>query len=111
MRHTYWSLFVCSITHTFIHVFTMMHAALIPVFAHLPLIFSNVMKQEMSDYMKERVFDPIGIGNLSWDVQGGSGFIGPYTNAHTGIHVSARELALLLSYVAQRSLERTADHS
>ena len=32
MRHTYWSLFVCSITHTFIHVFTMMHAALIPVF-------------------------------------------------------------------------------
>lgn len=51
------------------------------------------MKQEMSDYMKERVFDPIGIENLSWDVQGGSGFIGPHTNAHTGIHVSARELA------------------
>lgn len=43
--------------------------------------------------MKERVFDPIGIENLSWDVQGGSGFIGPHTNAHTGIHVSARELA------------------
>jgi len=32
MRYAYWSLFVCSITHTFIHVFTMMHAALIPVF-------------------------------------------------------------------------------
>jgi len=82
-----------------------------PVFAHLPLIFSNVMKQEVGEYMKERVFDPIGIENLSWDVQGGSGFIGPHTNAHTGIHVSARELALLLSYVAQRSLERAADHS
>ena len=47
----------------------------------------------MSDYLKERVFDPIGIENLSWDVQGGSGFIGPHTNAHTGIHISARELA------------------
>lgn len=26
-------------------------------------------------------------------MQGGSGFIGPHTNAHTGIHISARELA------------------
>jgi len=50
----------------------------------------------MSDYMKERIFDPIGIENLSWDVRGGSGFIGPHTNAHTGIYVSARELALLV---------------
>jgi len=64
-----------------------------PAFAHLSLIFYNIMKQEMSEFMKERVFDPIGIENLSWDIQGGSGFIGPHTNAHTGIHVSARELA------------------
>ena len=32
IRHTRWLLFVCTITHTFIHVFTMMHTALIPVF-------------------------------------------------------------------------------
>jgi len=32
MRYMYWPLFICSVTHTFIHVFTMMHAALIPVF-------------------------------------------------------------------------------
>jgi len=64
-----------------------------PAFAHLSLIFSNIMGREMSEYMKERVFDPIGIENLSWDVQGGSGFIGPHSNAHTGVHVSARELA------------------
>ncbi len=43
--------------------------------------------------MQERVFEPIGIENLSWDVQGGSGHLGPHTNAHTGVHVSARELA------------------
>ena len=29
---TYWTLFVCAITHTFVHVFTFMHTALIPVF-------------------------------------------------------------------------------
>ena len=39
------------------------------------------------------MFAPIGIESLSWDVQGGSGFLGPHTNAHSGIYVSARELA------------------
>ncbi len=64
-----------------------------PAYAHLSLAFANIMGREMSDYLQERIFDPIGIENLSWDVQGGSGFIGPHTNAHTGIHISARELA------------------
>jgi CubicO group peptidase (beta-lactamase class C family) len=64
-----------------------------PAFAHLALAFANIMGCEMGDYLRERILKPIGIENLSWDVQGGSGFIGPHTNAHTGIHVSARELA------------------
>jgi CubicO group peptidase (beta-lactamase class C family) len=64
-----------------------------PAIAHLALAFAHVTSREMSDYLSERVFEPIGIENLSWDVQGGSGFIGPHTNAHTGIHISARELA------------------
>jgi CubicO group peptidase (beta-lactamase class C family) len=64
-----------------------------PAFAHLALAFANIMGREMGDVLEERVFDPIGIENLSWDVQGGSGFMGPHTNAHTGVHVSARELA------------------
>jgi CubicO group peptidase (beta-lactamase class C family) len=64
-----------------------------PAIAHLSLAFVQVMGQEISDYLGVRVLNPIGIENLSWDVQGGSGFIGPHTNAHTGIHVSARELA------------------
>lgn len=62
-------------------------------FCHLSLVFANIMGEEMRDFMKDQVFDRIGIENLSWDVQGGSGFIGPHTNAHMGIHVSARELA------------------
>jgi len=64
-----------------------------PAMAHLALAFAHIMGQEMSEFLKSRVFDPIGIEKLSWDVQGGSGFIGPHTNAHTGVHVSARELA------------------
>jgi len=64
-----------------------------PAFAHLSLAFAKIMGREMSDVLKERVFDPLGIEELSWDVQGGSGFMEPHTNAHTGIHVSARELA------------------
>jgi CubicO group peptidase (beta-lactamase class C family) len=51
------------------------------------------MGQEMKDYLQARIFEPIGIESLSWDIQGGSGFIGPHTNAHTGIYLSARELA------------------
>ena len=64
-----------------------------PAIAHLALAFAAIAGQEMSEYLEERVFRPIGIQNLSWDVQGGSGSMGPHTNAHTGIHVSARELA------------------
>jgi CubicO group peptidase (beta-lactamase class C family) len=72
-----------------------------PAFAHLSLAFARVAGREMSEYLDERVLEPIGIEGLSWDVQGGSGFIGPHTNAHTGIHISARELARF-SYLALR---------
>jgi CubicO group peptidase (beta-lactamase class C family) len=64
-----------------------------PAMAHLALIFARIMGQEMSICLQERVCAPIGIEALSWDMQGGSGFLGPHTNAHTGIHISARELA------------------
>jgi CubicO group peptidase (beta-lactamase class C family) len=64
-----------------------------PAFAHLALAFASISGREMSDVLQERILDPIGIEGLSWDTQGGSGFMGPHTNAHTGIHISARELA------------------
>jgi CubicO group peptidase (beta-lactamase class C family) len=64
-----------------------------PAIAHLALAFAHTMGREMDEFLQERVFGPIGIESLSWDVQGGSGCLGPHTNAHTGIHVSGRELA------------------
>src|SRR3569833_2049549 len=48
-------------------------------FAHLSLIFAKVAGMEIADYMKERVFEPIGIENFGWDRQGGAGNIGPHT--------------------------------
>jgi len=64
-----------------------------PAMCHLALAFAHIARQEISGFLEARVFQPVGIENLSWDVQGGSGFLGPHTNAHTGVHVSARELA------------------
>jgi CubicO group peptidase (beta-lactamase class C family) len=64
-------------------------------FAHLSLIFHRVTGQEIGDFMKARVFGPIGIENSSWDLEGGGGNIGPHTNAHSGLHLTARDFARL----------------
>lgn len=65
-----------------------------PAIAHLALAFFHITGREISEFLQERVLSPIGIESLSWDKQGiGAGLIGPHTNAHSGIHVSARELA------------------
>jgi CubicO group peptidase (beta-lactamase class C family) len=64
-------------------------------FAHLSLIFNHVTGQEIGDFMKARVFRPIGIENSSWDLEGGGGNIGPHTNAHSGLHLTARDFARL----------------
>ena len=64
-----------------------------PAIAHLSILFKIIMKQEMHEYMQEKVFHKIGIENASWDVHGGGKFIGPHTSAHVGLHISARELA------------------
>ncbi len=70
--------------------------------AHLSLIFSHVAGREIADYMRERVFQPIGIENFGWDLQGGAGNIGPHTNAHSGLRLSARDFARL-GYLMLRS--------
>ena len=72
-----------------------------PAFAHLSLAFANIAGRGMSDYLQERIFDPIGVESASWDAMGGRGFIGPHTKPHTGMHISARELARF-GYLALR---------
>lgn len=73
-------------------------------FAHLSLIFAKVSGREISDYMRERVFQPIGIQNFGWDLQGGAGHIGPHTNAHSGLRLSARDFARLGYLMAHHGL-------
>jgi CubicO group peptidase (beta-lactamase class C family) len=65
-------------------------------FAHLSLFFYHATGRELADYMKERVFDPVGIENVGWDHQGGvAGNIGPHTNPHSGLRFTARDFARL----------------
>jgi CubicO group peptidase (beta-lactamase class C family) len=64
-------------------------------FAHLSLIFAHAAGQEIADYMQSRLFQPVGIENFGWDRQGGGGHIGPHTNAHSGLRLSARDFARL----------------
>ena len=73
-------------------------------FAHLSLIFSKAAGREISDYMRERVLQPIGIENFGWDLQGGAGHIGPHTNAHSGLRLSARDFGRLGYLMAHHGL-------
>jgi CubicO group peptidase (beta-lactamase class C family) len=61
-------------------------------YSHLSLCFHAAVGREIADYMQEKVFDKLGMF-AAWDLQGGAGFRGPHTNAHTGLHLSARDLA------------------
>lgn len=64
-----------------------------PAISHLALAHAHITGREIEDVIQQRVCAAIGIEHLAWDVHGGSGFLGPHTNAHTGVHLSARELA------------------
>jgi len=64
-----------------------------PAFAHLSLAFAHLAGQDLSPFLQTQLLKPIGIESFTWDIQGGSGFLGPHTNAHTGVYLSARELA------------------
>jgi CubicO group peptidase (beta-lactamase class C family) len=65
-------------------------------FAHLSLFFYHATGRELADFMKERVFDPIGIESFGWDWQGGvAGNIGPHTNPHSGLRFTARNFSRL----------------
>lgn len=70
-------------------------------FSHLALAFVHATGREIADVMEERVFAAIGIERAAWDVGGGGGCLGPHTNPHTGLHLSARELARF-GYLALR---------
>jgi len=74
-----------------------------PAFSHLSLAFRHITGRELSQFMQERVFDPIGIEGLTWDLLGiDDGRIGQHSNPCGSIHVSARELARFGYLMARR---------
>ena len=54
---------------------------------------TGYVQEEMSDFIQQRVFEPIGITHASFSVLGGAGSIGPHTCGHVGLVISARDLA------------------
>lgn len=61
--------------------------------AHLVLVFNRAAGKELYLFMKERVFDPVGMEKVTWQQLGGSGKIGPFSQGYSGVHTTAREHA------------------
>ena len=61
--------------------------------AILSLLFFNIAKINIHEYLNKKILKPIGIENASWDLHGGGKFLGPYTSSHIGLHISARDLS------------------
>jgi CubicO group peptidase (beta-lactamase class C family) len=61
--------------------------------AHLVLVFQKAAGQDLYPFMKERVFDPIGMQRVSWDKIGGNGHIGPFSQGYSGVNTTPREHA------------------
>jgi len=73
-----------------------------PGYCHLSPALSALAGSSLADYVQHLLFDPVGIDRPGWDDQGGRGHLGPFTNAHSGLHLSARELARV-GYLALRA--------
>jgi CubicO group peptidase (beta-lactamase class C family) len=54
-----------------------------PAFAHLALILSHLTGMETEEYVRRRIFQPLGIGSVHWDRVGGEGHIGPHSFVNT----------------------------
>jgi CubicO group peptidase (beta-lactamase class C family) len=65
-----------------------------PAFAHLGLAFNHITGQEISQFLRARVFGPISIENASWEILGlDDGRIGPHVMPMGGLHLTARDMA------------------
>lgn len=65
-----------------------------PAFAHLGLAFRHITGEELGGFLQRRVFGPLGIESLTWDLLGlDDGRIGRHNMPQGGIHVAARDLA------------------
>ena len=65
-----------------------------PALIHLSLAFAHIAGQELAEFMRERVFAPLGLESATWDDIGiDDGPIGRHTCAISRVNISAREAA------------------
>src|SRR5205823_11536644 len=61
------------------------------------LVFHRAAGEDLSPFLKRRLFEPIGETQLRWTQMGGAGggagAIGPFSQGYTGIHTSPRQHA------------------
>src|SRR5262245_41624659 len=61
--------------------------------AHLVLLFKRAAGRDLFPFMKERVFDPIGMEKVTWQQIGGSPNLGPLSQGYSGVMTNPREHA------------------
>lgn len=61
--------------------------------AHLVLTFNRAQGKDLYPFLKEKVFDPVGVEKLTWMQIGGNGKIGPFSQGYSGVMTNPREHA------------------
>ncbi len=61
--------------------------------SHLVLLFQHAQGGDLFPFMKQRVFEPIGMQRVEWKKIGGQGGIGPFNQGYSGVHTNPREHA------------------
>ena len=64
--------------------------------AHLVLLFNRAAGKDLFPFMKERVFDPVGMEAVTWTPIGGKGKLGPLSQGYSGVNTTPREHARFL---------------
>ncbi len=61
--------------------------------AHLVLLFHRATGTDLYPFLRERLFSPIGMRDVSWLSIGGDGAIGPFSQGYSGVTTTARDHA------------------
>jgi CubicO group peptidase (beta-lactamase class C family) len=72
--------------------------------AHLVLLFHHAQGTDLFPFLKERLFDPIGLKQVVWQAIGGDGSIGPFSQGYSGIHTNPREHARFCTLALHRGV-------
>jgi len=64
--------------------------------AHLVLLFNRAAGKDLFPFMKERVFDPVGMEAVTWTSIGGKEKLGPLSQGYSGVNTTPREHARFL---------------